>query len=73
MTLPAWYVEREEEARRVRRGSADWRFIEGLPPRLKAAVLIFIELGDLRLAHRVAGTTLEELIDTLREAGVWAP
>ncbi len=63
-------VEREEEARRVRRGSADWRFIEGLPPRLKAALLYYIETGDLYVASRIAGMRMEEFNELRIRAGI---
>jgi len=73
MTLPQWYIEREEEARKMRRESADWEFINSLPPRQRAAVLLFIELGALRLAQRISGLPLEEFIELLRRARVWIP
>ncbi|AET33470.1 hypothetical protein [Pyrobaculum ferrireducens] len=73
MALPAWYVEREEEAREMRRREANWNFINGLPPRVRAAVVLFIETGDLRLSQRLSGLGLEEFIEVLREAGVWIP
>jgi len=73
MTLPQWYIEREEEARKMRRENADWEFINSLPPRQRAAVLLFIELGALRLAQRMSGLPLEEFIELLRRARVWIP
>jgi len=73
MTLPQWYIEREEEARKMRRESADWEFINSLPPRQRAAVLLFIELGALRLAQRISGLPLEDFIELLRRARVWIP
>jgi len=73
MTLPQWYIEREEEARKMRRENADWEFINSLPPRQRAAVLLFIALGALRLAQRISGLPLEEFIELLRRAGVWIP
>jgi len=73
MTLPQWYIEREEEARKMRRENADWKFINSLPPRQRAAVLLFIELGALRLAQRISGLPLEDFIELLRRARVWIP
>jgi len=73
MTLPQWYIEREEEARKMRRENADWGFINSLPPRQRAAVLLFIELGALRLAQRISGLPLEDFIELLRKAGAWIP
>jgi len=59
-----YYVEellaREEEARRIRRESADWEFINSLPPRQRAALVYYIETGDLYVASRIAGMSMEE-------------
>jgi len=59
-----YYVEellaREEEARRIRRESADWEFISSLPPRQRAALIYYIETGDLYVASRIAGMSMEE-------------
>jgi hypothetical protein len=33
----------EEEAREIRRREADWKFIEGLPPKLRAALKYYVE------------------------------
>jgi len=73
MALPQWYIEREEEARKMRRENADWEFINSLPPKQRAAVLLFIELGALRLAQRISGLPLEDFIELLRRARVWIP
>uniref|UniRef100_A0A7C5Z0X0 PaREP6 n=1 Tax=Ignisphaera aggregans TaxID=334771 RepID=A0A7C5Z0X0_9CREN len=50
----------EEEAREIRRREADWNFIEKQPPRIKAALKYYIEVGDLYVASRIAGLTIEE-------------
>ncbi len=49
-----------EEARRIRRSMADWDFIEKQPPRIKEALKYYIETGDLYVASRIAGLTIEE-------------
>ena len=49
-----------EEARRVRREMADWDFIEKQPPRIREALKYYIETGDLYVASRIAGLTVEE-------------
>jgi len=49
-----------EEARRLRRERADWRFIESLPPKLKAALKYYIETGDIYVASRIAGMSVDE-------------
>jgi hypothetical protein len=45
--LEKWY-RLGEEAREIRRRSADWGFIETLPPKLRAALKYYIETGDIR-------------------------
>jgi len=59
-----------QEEREVRRREADWDAIERLPPRLKAAVKLFIETGDLRLAQRLSGLDLEDFVELLRSVKV---
>ena len=53
-------LEWEEEARKLRRERADWGFIEKLPPKLKAALKYYIETGDIYVASRIAGLTVDE-------------
>ncbi len=53
-------LEAFEEARRIRRERADWQFIESLPPKLKAALKYYIETGDIYVASRIAGMTVDE-------------
>jgi len=54
------WVEAEKEAREIRKRYADWEFINSLPPKLRAALLYYIETGDLYVASRIAGLTVEE-------------
>jgi hypothetical protein len=51
---------REEEARELRRRNADWKFIETLPPRVRVAIMHYIETGDLYVSSRIAGMSIEE-------------
>jgi len=44
----------------VESSEIDWAAIERLPPKLKAAVKLFIETGDLYKAAKLAGMTLDE-------------
>ena len=44
----------------IRASEADWEEIEKLPPKLKAAVKLYIETGDLYKAAKLAGMTLDE-------------
>ncbi|MEM0008547.1 hypothetical protein [Thermofilum sp.] len=62
--------EREKEVAEMRRQNADWNYINTLPPRVKAAVILFIEKGDLRLSQKPSGLDLEDFIETLRKARV---
>ncbi len=50
----------EEDPRELRRRFADWSFIESLPPRLREALKYYIETGDMYVASRIAGLTVEE-------------
>ena len=63
--------EREKEVAEMRRQNADWNYINTLPPRVRAAVTLFIEKGDLRLSQKLSGLDLEDFIETLRKAKVW--
>ncbi|MFP3200574.1 MAG: hypothetical protein RXR06_11940 [Thermoproteus sp.] len=64
------WEELEEEAREVRRRSADWAFIESLPPRPREALKYYVETGDIRRAARLAGMELEDFRELLRRANV---
>ena len=69
MRLVRW-TELEEEAREIRRREADWEFIEKQPPRVKAALKYYIEVGDLYVASRIADLTIEEFNELRRRAGI---
>ena len=62
--------EYEAEGREVRRRMADWEFINKQPPRLRAALIYYVERGDLRMAQRLSGLGLEEFRELLRRARV---
>ena len=64
-------IDREREARELRRREADWNYINSLPPRVRAAIKLFIETGNLRLSQKVSGLGLEEFVEHLRRANVW--
>ena len=53
-------IEREREAREVRAREADWEFIKSQPPRLRIALEFYVETGDLYVAAKIAGLTVEE-------------
>lgn len=53
-------AEAFEEARKLRRGHADWEFIESLLPKLKAVLKYYVETGDIHVASRTVGMTVDE-------------
>ena len=55
--------EYEEEGKEIRRREADWDFINKQPPRIRAALIYYIESGDLYVASRIAGISMEEMND----------
>ena len=57
--LEEWRRE-DEEAREIRRREADWAFIKRQSPRLRRALEAFVECGDLYVASRIAGLTIDE-------------
>jgi hypothetical protein len=60
----------EEEAREIRRKEANWSFIESQPPRIKAALIYYIETGDIRTSAKLAGMDLEDFRNLLRRASI---
>jgi hypothetical protein len=62
--------EWEEEDRELRRRSADWRYIESLPPRVREAIELYIETGDLWLAAKLAGMSEDEFNEVRIKAGI---
>jgi hypothetical protein len=59
-----------EDARLIRRRMADWSFIEKQPPRIREALKYYIETGDLYVASRIAGLTIEEFNELRIRAGI---
>jgi hypothetical protein len=55
--------KRFEESREIRRREADWDFINKQPPRIRAALIYYIESGDLYVASKIAGISMEEMND----------
>ena len=65
-----WRRLEEEEARELRRKEADWKFIEAQPPRLRAALKFYVETGDLYVASRIAGLSVEEFNELRKRARI---
>ena len=64
------HVLSEEEARELRRRFADWDFISKQPPKIREALKYYIEKGDLYVAARIAGLTVEEFNELRIKAGI---
>ena len=64
------FLRLDEEARELRCRMADWDFIRSQPPRLRAALELYVETGDLRLAQRISGLVLEDFVELLKKAGL---
>ena len=60
----------EELERRIRREMADWDFIRSQPPRVRAALELYVETGDLRLAQKLSGLGLEEFYLLTKKARI---
>ncbi len=67
--LEKWH-RLEEEARRIRRREANWEFINNQPPRIKVALKFYVETGDLYVASRIAGLTIEEFNELRIKANI---
>ena len=64
------WVREDEEARRIRREKANWEFIEKQPPRIRFALIVFIETGDIYKASHIAGLTIDEFNELRVEAKI---
>jgi len=66
------YARIAEEAKEVRRRTANWDFIKSLPPRLRVALEYYIETGDFRGAARIAGMAVDEFLILAKDkAGIY--
>ena len=64
------HILEDEFEREVRRRYADWEFIEKQPPRVRAALKLYVETGDLRLAQRLSGMSLEDFYELVKRARI---
>ncbi|MCG3109483.1 hypothetical protein L3N51_01775 [Metallosphaera sp. J1] len=60
-------MEAEKEAREMRRKSADWNFINSLPPKLRIALEYYVDSGDFRGASRIADMSVDEFLYFAKE------
>ena len=63
-------MKEDEEAREIRRKRANWEYIEKQPPKIKAALKYFIEVGDRYVAAKIAGLTIDEFDEIRRRANI---
>ncbi len=61
-----------EEDRGLRRRRVDQEYLASLPLELQEAVKLYMETGDVRLAQELSGLPLDEFVEVLRRARVWA-
>ena len=64
------WEEFEKEAREIRKSMANWEFINSLPFRLRIALEYYIKTGDLYVASRIAGITIEEFNELRKKANI---
>jgi len=50
----------DREAREIRRETADWDFIRRRPPRVRVALMYFIERGDRYVAAKIVSLAVDE-------------
>jgi len=55
------YRKRFEEAREIRRRSADWDFIEKQPEPMKTALKLLVETGDIKYVAKLSGIGIGQL------------
>ncbi|MGB9895638.1 MAG: hypothetical protein ACPLN2_07045 [Thermoproteota archaeon] len=68
-TFEKWKKE-DEEARKIRRKFADWSFIEKQDEKTKAALVYYVEAGDIRQAIKIAEMNIEDFVALLKKANI---
>jgi len=61
----------DSELRELRRSRADWNYIRSLPQKIREAVEIYIETGDLWISAKIAGMTEDEFNEIRIRAGIF--
>jgi len=64
------WEEEDEEARKIRKSMANWDFINKQPPRIKLALIVYIETGDIYKAARIAELTVDEFNEIRIKANI---
>jgi hypothetical protein len=65
-----YYEEKEKWARELRRKEADWDFINSQSPKIRAALIFYIETGDMRSAAKIAGMSIDEFNELRIKANI---
>jgi PaREP6 domain containing protein len=65
-----FYEEKEKWARELRRKEADWDFINSQSPKIKAALIFYIETGDMRGAAKIAGMSIDQFNELRIKANI---
>jgi hypothetical protein len=60
----------DSELRELRRSKADWNYIKSLPQKIREAIEIYIETGDLWISAKIAGMTEDEFNKIRIRAGI---
>jgi DNA modification methylase len=60
----------DSELRELRRSRADWNYIRSLPQKIREAVEVYIETGDLWISAKIAGMTEDEFNEIRIRAGI---
>ena len=64
------WVREDEEFRVIRRRMANWDYIMKQPPRVRLALMVYIETGDIYRAARIAGLSIDEFNDVRIKASI---
>ncbi|WP_229570072.1 hypothetical protein [Saccharolobus caldissimus] len=65
-------IKAQNEARQVRRSTANWDFIRSLPSKLRIAIEYYIETGDIYNGAKLAGMGVDEFNELRIKAGILA-
>jgi hypothetical protein len=70
MESDKYYEEKEKWARELRRKEADWDFINSQPLRIRLALEYYIEDGDIYVASKIAGISVDEFNELRIKANI---
>ena len=70
MESDKYYEEKDKWARELRRKEADWDFINSQPLRIRLALEYYIEDGDIYVASKIAGISVDEFNELRIKANI---